>query len=84
MVWALRFPAAFGDAKSRRQLLLRATLLVQSGIDLIAPGPVHVLDGYEGGRLTCFQVGCQINAGVGGLSRGTKTGLDWWMEYARA
>jgi hypothetical protein len=39
-----------------------------------AQEPVHSLDGYAGGPLTGFQVGCLIHAGVQGLSPGTKTG----------
>jgi tetratricopeptide (TPR) repeat protein len=84
LVWALRFLGGFGDAKSRQQLVLRAALLGQSGIDLIAPEPVHFLDGYDCGPLTGLQVGCLIHAGVQGLSPGTKTGLDWEAEYERA
>ena len=84
LVWALRFLAGFGDAKARQQLVLRAALLGQSGIDLIAPEPVHLLDGYDGGLLTGFQIGCLIHAGVQGLSPRTKTGLDWEAEYERA
>ncbi len=57
LVWALRFLAGFGDAKSRQQLVLRAALLGQSGIDHIAPEAVHFSDGYDGGPLTGLQVG---------------------------
>ena len=74
LVWALRVLAGMGDSKARQQLVLRAALLGQSGIDLLAPEPVHSLDGYDGGSLTGFQVGCLIHAGVQGLSPGTKTG----------
>jgi len=84
LVWALRVLAGMGDSKARQQLVLRAALLGQSGIDLLAPEPVHSLDGYAGGPLTGFQVGCLIHAGVQGLSPGTKTGLDWEAEYDRA
>ena len=84
LVWALRVLAGMGDSKARQQLVLRAALLGQSGIDLLAPEPVHSLDGYDGGPLTGFQVGCLIHAGVQGLSPGTKTGLDWEAEYDRA
>ena len=84
LVWALRVLAGMGDSKARQQLVLRAALLGQSGIDLLAPEPVHSLDGYDGGPLTGFQVGCLIHAGVQGLSPGTKTGLDWEAEYNRA
>ena len=84
LVWALRVLAEIGDAKARQQLVLRAALLGQSGIDLLAPEPVHSLDGYAGGPLTGFQVGCLIHAGVQGLSPGTKTGLDWEAECDRA
>jgi hypothetical protein len=84
LVWALRVLAGMGDSKARQQLVLRAALLGQSGIDLLAPEPVHSLDGYAGGPLTGFQVGCLIHAGVQGLSPGSKTGLDWEAEYDRA
>ena len=63
---------------------LSVALLGQSGIDLIFPEPVHLLDGYDSGPLTGFQSGCRIHAGVQGLSLGTKTGLDWEAEYNRA
>jgi len=74
LVWALRVLAEMGDSKARQQLVLRAALLGQSGIDLLAPEPVHSLDGYAGGPLTGFHVGCLIHAGIQGLSPGTNTG----------
>jgi hypothetical protein len=84
LVWALRSLAGIGDAAARQQLVLRAVLLGQSVIDLLVPEPVHSSDGYAGGLLTGFQVGCLIHAGFQGLSPGTKTGLDWEAEYNRA
>ncbi len=81
LVWALRALAGIGDATVRQQLVLRAALLGQSGIDLLAPEPAHSLDGHDGGLLTGFEVGCLIHAGGQGLSPGTKTGLDWEAEY---
>jgi hypothetical protein len=35
LVWALRILAGMGDSKARQQLVLRAALLGQSGIDLL-------------------------------------------------
>ena len=62
-----------------------SALLGQSGLDLIFSEPVHLLDGYDSGPLTGFQVvRCRIHAGVQGLSPGTKTRLDWEAEYGRA
>ena len=68
LVWALRVLARMGDSKARQQLVLRAALLGQSGIDLLAPEPVHSLDGYDGWPLTGFQVESrnQDRTGLGG------------------
>ena len=81
LVWAIRTLAAIQDPEARRQLVLRAALLAQGGIDLKSCEPVHAIEGYEHGLLSGLQVACLIHAGVQSMVPGADTGLDWGPEH---